>query len=495
MEYDCLAITTNNLSLRHIIVTICRNNAKYDVIMANTSTVQRREQELARIQTALTHFPNGALIEQIEHFTTLNLPRRTLQRRLVTLQKSGKICRKGKTKTTRYYLVSTEATANKHDNETVIPLSTAGKQVLDIVQQPVQKRTPIGYQRAFLSTYTPNIDYYLSNAAIKKLTTMGQMPTPQIAGTYARDLLNRLLIDLSWNSSRLEGNTYSLLDTQRLLAFGQAADGKSTTEAQMILNHKDAIEFLLEGVEDIGFNHYTLLNLHGILSNNLLPDPQACGRLRSIVIGIQHSVFEPLAVPQLIAETFAAILEKAEQIESPFEQAFFMMVHLPYLQAFDDVNKRVSRLAANISLIKHHYSPLSFIDVPNDLYIAGILGVYELNRIELLRDVFMWAYERSAARYAALQQSLGEPDPFRLRYRDEIKPLISRIIAQRMSPKMASKAIQHSAKQLPEKDQFQFIESVETELLSLHEGNFARYQIRPSVFKAWQMLWRDAKED
>jgi Fic family protein len=463
--------------------------------MKNKSTIQRKERELTLIQIALSHFPDGALIEQIENSTTLNLPRRTLQRRLATLQKSGKIYRKGKTKTTKYYLVNAEVTTYKHDNETVIPLSTAGKQVLAIIQQPIQKRIPIGYQRTFLHAYTPNTDHYLSETAIKKLTTIGQMPTPQIAGTYARDLLNRLLIDLSWNSSRLEGNTYSLLDTQRLLAFGQAADGKSTAEAQMILNHKDAIEFLIEGVEDIGFNHYTLLNLHGILSNNLLPDPQACGRLRSIAIAIHHSVFEPLAVPQLIAETFAEILEKAEQIENPFEQAFFMMVHLPYLQAFDDVNKRVSRLAANISLIKHNFSPLSFVDVPNDLYIAGILGVYELNRIELLRDVFIWAYQRSAVRYAALQHSLGEPDPFRLHYRDEIKQLVSSIIAQMMSPKMASKAIQHTAKQLPEKDQFQFIESVETELLSLHEGNFARYQIRPSMFKAWKILWAQTKKD
>ncbi len=94
------------------------------------------------------------------------------------------------------------------------------------------------------------------------------------------------------------------------------------------------------------------------------------------------------------------------------------MVQLPYLQPFDDVNKRVSRLAANISFNRHNLSPLAFVDVPGDLYINGMLGVYELNRIELLKDVFMWAYERSAARYAVLRQSLGEPDAFRLKYRD-----------------------------------------------------------------------------
>jgi Fic family protein len=372
-----------------------------------------------------------------------------------------------------------------NNNETIIPLSKTARQVLAFVKQPLQKRTPIGYQRRFLSAYQPNKTAYLRHRDIEKLITLGKMPAPQVAGTYARDLLNRLLIDLSWNSSRLEGNTYSLLDTQHLLAFGQAADGKSTAEAQMILNHKDAIEFLIEGAEDIGFNQYTLLNLHGILSNNLLPDPQACGRLRSIAVGIHQSVYEPLAVPQMISEVFNEILEKAEIIENPFEQAFFIMVHFPYLQPFDDVNKRVSRLAANISLVKHNLSPLSFVDVPNDFYIAGILGVYELNQVELLRDVFLWAYERSAIRYAALQQSLGEPDAFRLKYRDEIYALISMIVSQNLSHQATSEKIQQLAKPLPKEDQLKFIEAVETELLSLHKGNFARYKICPSEFKAW----------
>ena len=87
------------------------------------------------------------------------------------------------------------------------------------------------------------------------------------------------------------------------------------------------------------------------------------------------------------------------------------MVQLPYLQPFDDVNKRVSRLAANIPLIKTNLAPLSFTDVPVKTYREAMLGVYELKRIDLLKDVFIWAYERSASRYAAVRQSLGDPDP------------------------------------------------------------------------------------
>ena len=311
----------------------------------------------------------------------------------------------------------------------------------------------------------------------------------QPAGTYAREILNRLLIDLSWNSSRLEGNTYSLLDTQRLISAGEAADNKSATEAQMILNHKDAIEFMVNSVDDIGFNRYTILNLHALLSNNLLPDPAASGRLRSFAVGINQSVYIPLAIPQQIEEMFDLILEKLDQIENPFEQSFFTMVHFPYLQPFDDINKRVSRLAANIPLNRHNLAPLSFVDVPNSTYIQGLIGVYELNRVDLLKDVFMWAYERSAARYAVIRQSIGEPDPFRLKYRDAIRTVITTIVSAALPPKEASVKIKAEAKSLPEADQPKFIEAVETELLSLHEGNFARYWIRPAEFRKWKEVW------
>jgi len=94
------------------------------------------------------------------------------------------------------------------------------------------------------------------------------------------------------------------------------------------------------------------------------------------------------------------------------------------------VNKRVSRLAAYIPLIQYNLCPLSFVDVPEDLYINGLLGVYELNRIELLRDVFVWTYERSCDRYEVVRHTLGEPDPFRLRYRDALISCLGKIVRQ-----------------------------------------------------------------
>ena len=258
----------------------------------------------------------------------------------------------------------------------------------------------------------------------------------------------------------------------------------------MILNHKDAIEFLVGTAEEIGFNRYTILNLHALLANNLLADPDAAGRLRHIGVGIERSVFHPLEVPQLIEECFDQILATASAIADPFEQAFFVMVQLPYLQPFDDVNKRVSRLSANIPLIKGNLSPLSFDGVPREAYIDAVLGVYELNRIELLKDVFIWAYERSAARYAAVRQSLGEPDPFRLRHRAALREVVGAVIRGRMDKRQATGFVSAwTQAHIDPEERERFRETAEGELLGLHEGNFARYQIRPSEFAAWREAW------
>ena len=275
------------------------------------------------------------------------------------------------------------------------------------------------------------------------------------------------------------------------MELGESAEGKDARDAQMILNHKAAIELLVEQAEEIGFNRYTLLNLHALLSDNLLSDPQAGGRLRTIPVAIAGTVYQPLAIPQLIDECFQQILDTATAIADPFEQAFFVMVHLPYLQPFEDVNKRVSRLAANIPLIRQNLCPLSFVDVPERAYIDGILGVYELNRIELLRDVFVWAYERSCARYSAVRQSLGEPDPFRLRYRQKIAETVAEVVRGRMDKKSAGALIQRRTDDgVPMADRARFAEIVETELMSLHEGNIARYRLRPSEYQAWRETWR-----
>ncbi|GAA4446072.1 hypothetical protein GCM10023091_38570 [Ravibacter arvi] len=448
-------------------------------------------EELEVIVKALEEAEEGLSIEEIKEAVGVDIELRTLQRRLEKLREGGMVEVSGKTRSTVYRLIAPRK--RNYDQENLfpdIPLSKEGREILRAVSEPFNFRHPVGYNPEFLTSYRPNTDCYLTQKDRDKLAELGKTNSlDQPAGTYAKEILQRLLIDLSWNSSRLEGNTYSLLDTQRLISEGKMADNKTAAEAQMILNHKDAIEFIIEATEEIGFNYYTLTNIHAMLSNNLLADSAASGRLRTFGVGITNSVFTPLGMPQLIEEMFRVILLKAKEITDPFEQAFFIMVQLPYLQPFDDVNKRVSRLAANIPLNRRNLAPLAFVDVPDSLYVQGLLGVYELNRVELFKDVFMWAYERSALRYAAIRQSLGEPDTFRLQYRENIRSLVAEIISRSMTKEEAVNAVQKAANNLPRSVQARFVEVVETELLSLHEGNYARYKVKPSEYSAWRKKW------
>lgn len=455
--------------------------------------------ELDAVLQVVIRFPQGASIEDIDGAIQAKVARRTLQRRLALLVEQKRLIIEGRSRGSRYRLpvvakavglIAVTATLQGWD-EAYIPVSPEGEAIKQAVRAPIQNRRPVGYNRQFLDAYRPNDTFYLASETRQRLLEMGRSPAGQRpAGTFAREVYSRLLIDLSWNSSRLEGNTYSLLETERLFELGEVAEGKEAQEAQMILNHRDALELLVEHAADVGFNRYTILNLHALLSDNLLADPQACGRLRAIPVGVAGTVYHPPEVPQLIDECFQQLLDTAAAIADPFEQAFFAMVQLPYLQPFEDVNKRVSRLAANLPLIRENLSPLSFVDVPDRAYIDGTLGVYELNRIELLRDVFVWAYERSCARYAAVRQSLGEPDPFRLRYRVALAEAVSEIVTSGMDKKTATGFIKRrAAAGVPQEERARFIEVVETVVMNLHEGNIARYRVRPSQYQKWKETW------
>ena len=461
------------------------------------------EAELEAIVSTVGLLSEGGSVNHIREALAKPMPKRTLQRRLAALVRQGRLVREGHGPRTRYRtrpaqpappnaVVELEDHLHINDDLQLIPLSTKGASVARLVRAPIQQRQPVGYNRAFLDDYVPGSTWYLSKELRDHLSEQGSSPDQEgVAGTYVRKIYQRLLIDLSWNSSRLEGNTYSLLETARLLELGESVAGKDALETQMILNHKAAIAFLVDEAEHTGFNRHTILNLHALLAENLLPDSAAWGRLRSAGVQIGASSYHPLEVPQLIDECFTQVLAKAAAIPDPFEQAFFALVHLPYLQPFLDVNKRVSRLAANLPLIRSNLCPLYFVDVPTRTYVDGLLGIYERNRVALLRDVFRWAYERSCARYSVLRQSLGEPDPFRLQHRTLIVQTIRAVVQAQMGKLAAAAHIREQATEgLPTAQRRKFMEIVETDLLNLHEGNIARAQLSESELDAWQAKWR-----
>src|SRR5437660_7563071 len=461
-------------------VYIKRRNQKESAVLPKRIP----ENTLTAIEEAVRLHPDGADLPEIAIALKLSVPKRTLQYRLKYLVDAGRLVKVGDDRWAKYRLrlaeeaearavaadKATAVAAVEKTEEEAVPLSPTSKEMRTYLSRPLNARQPVGYNREFLDSYRPNETFYLSEEQRGHLAQVGKPNfDDQAAGTYAKQILNRLLIDLSWNSSRLEGNTYSLLDTKRLIELGEAAEGRDRPEAQMIVNHKDAIEFLVNDAEGIGFNRYTILNLHGILAQNLLPDPSAPGRLRRMGVGIEKSTFHPLELPQLIEEHFNLLLEKAAALQDPFEQALFVMVQLPYLQPFDDVNKRVSRLTANIPFIKHKLSPPSFTDVPRSIYQTAIMGIYELNKVELMKDVFIWAYARSAKQYAAVRQSLGEPDPFRYEHSKALQQIIAEILAGHMDRKGASAYIDSwTKKNVKASERGRFVEMAENELLNLH---------------------------
>lgn len=449
-------------------------------------------QELDLIEQVISEHPEGLGISILEMELARHLPtplnRRTLQRRIEFLMAEKRITSQGRSIALLYKIAPRVITTDIRNVETDVPVSKEGAIIRNLVQQPLIRRKPVGYHRSFLEEYEPGTTFYLSESLRIQFHEMGRTPAQERpAGTYAREILNRLLIDLSWASSRLEGNTYNLLDTQHLIEFGQAAAGKQMQETQMILNHKAAIEMIIQEADQIGFNPFTFLNLHAILSENLLPDEGACGRLRRRPVDISGSVFLPLAMPQILEDYFRLFLQKATAIPDPFEQAFFVLVQLPYLQPFEDVNKRVSRLGANISLIKNNLCPLSFIDVPEQAYVHGTLGVYELNQIDLLRDLFIWAYERSCQRYLAISKTMAEPDPLRIRYREALIVTVQAIVRGHRKPSV--KAVQQVANELiPAHDREIFYKMALDAFKHLHEGSVARYRLKLSEFKSWKSI-------
>lgn len=426
--------------------------------------------------------PDGSGVELLAAHLP-EIPRRTLQRRLAELVVAGMVEAVGAGRGRRYRVAAGVASsAAELDPQ---DLSPAGIELRGLVRRPIIRRDPVGYRRAFLDDYVPNVTAWVPAGLRGRLHAMGRSPHEgQPAGTFARQLLDRLLIDLSWASSRLEGNTYTRLDTQNLIEFGRYAEGRDAREAQMILDHKAAIELLVDEAEGIGFNRYTLQNLHALLSEGLLPDPGAGGRLRRIPVGISGTVYEPTAIPQLIEDCFDVLLAKAQAITDPFEQSFFLMVQLPYLQPFEDVNKRVSRLGANIPLIKHNLVPLSFVDVPERTYVEGLLAVHELNRMELLRDVYAWAYERSCRRYMVVRDTLPTPDPVRQRWRTEIYDIVAGVVRSG-GPIDAADVQAEVQAEVRAEDVPAVTAMVLNELHGLHEGNIARFRLRPSEFRRW----------
>jgi Fic family protein len=208
--------------------------------------------------------------------------------------------------------------------------------------------------------------------------------------------LERFVIEFSWKSSKIEGNTYSLIDTEFLLRNGIEAEGKSKYEAKMILNHKKAYLFAVESMrENVPINTAYIEQLHRYVTDGLGVEHG----VRDRIVGITGSRYTPLAMKQQLKEQLIALSEAIASRKKPYEQALVAVLGLSYLQPFEDGNKRTARVLANSLLLRHNYAPLSYRSVDEREYKEATLIFYEQNSIQPFRELFVEQYVYSATHY------------------------------------------------------------------------------------------------
>lgn len=440
-------------------------------------------QKLA-VLMAIQNMDNWVGLHTLLNYLDTGLAERSVRRWLNELIAEGLVEKKGQKKGTRYKAITSIARIQT----TPSLFSEKSHAALSFIQQPIYLRKPVTYQIDWLEAYQPNHTFYLTTVQRSLLKEHGtRADTKDLAGTYARYIYNRLLIDLSYNSSRLEGNTYSLLDTEKLIIEGVGADNKLDAEKVMILNHKDAIRYLIDNAAKITINPNTIYTLHYLLADGLLPTTQT-GIVREHPVKIGGSTYIPLHNKELLEKTLQIICNKAVLIENPYEQSFFLLAHIAYLQAFEDVNKRTARLAANIPLIYNNLVPLSFNDIPKEDYISAMLAIYEQHDIHPLADLYCFSYLRTCQHYSVHQEAMGF-NKIRIIYRETRRALLRHILTAPLIGDAINAYIEEQTKQLiPAIEQAAFIQTIYEDLNTLAPSRIAGLGITAEQLLAWQQL-------
>lgn len=232
---------------------------------------------------------------------------------------------------------------------------------------------------------------------LKEATVEYHKRTKNLSSAIQKKELERLIIELSWKSSKIEGNTYTLLDTEKLILENKEAPGHDKKEARMILNHKEAFNYIREHADRFKIlTRKNLEELHSILVKGLSVE----FGLRKRPVGVLASIYQPLDNGQQIIEAVENLSATVVKMTSPYAKALIAILGLSYIQPFEDGNKRTSRLLANAILLAHNCAPLSYRSVDENDYREAILVFYELNSIMPFKKIFVSQYEFAARNYA-----------------------------------------------------------------------------------------------
>jgi len=422
-----------------------------------------------------------------------DVPDRTLRNWLAALVRSGDIESRGERKGRRYRsrprgpMVGVASSGNTAYGQLGDKIFyDESEALLRRIEAPIYTRAPATYHEQWLAAYVPNESAYLSVSQRESLRALGKRdPIFRQAGTYIRKIYDRLLIDFSYNSARLEGNTYTLAETERLLLQGAGAPGKPNAERIMILNHKEAIAYLVRNIETLEADEATIRTIHYLLADSLVL-PGAAGQIRDESVRVSGTTYAPLEGRERLTRLLQALLAKARAIIDPFEQSLFLLAHLSYLQAFVDVNKRTARLASIIPLIRGDFVPQSFVEVDPDAYLRATIVVYELNDVGPLADLYAWSYRRSCARYDTQASVIGF-DEISALYRAPRRALVADLVRQRIPPANASRWIaEHVPANVEPQHRDKFISDVQAEVESLDASTIAGLGITRQELDRWK---------
>ena len=311
---------------------------------------------------------------------------RTLKRIIAELVQNGDVIVEGKGKATRYSLSA--------QSQLMMPLNIDTYFIKDVDERKVQESFNFRLIREVLpkvTLFTPDEKIRLESAHKVFLANM-----EALSDLEYRKEMERLGVDLSWKSSQIEGNTYSLLETERLLKEKQTAQGKTKEEAIMLLNHKDALDFILDNpgyLKELSVRR--LEDIHSILTKEL----GVGNGIRKRRVGITGTNYRPLDNEFQIREALEDTCQLINGKENVFEKALLILVLLSYIQAFTDGNKRTARISSNAVLIAWGYCPISFRTVDSVDYKKAMLMFYEQSNIAAFKKIFIEQYEFAVKNY------------------------------------------------------------------------------------------------
>ena len=302
-------------------------------------------------------------------------------------------------------------------------------------------------------------------------------------GAFARAVEEVFVLDLAWSSSKLEGNSLSRKQSQAIFSLGRLIEDPRSAhddEVRMLINHKNAVEYLVHAAPNQRFSVEFVFAVHDLLMDGLLPDRLDQGRIRSHDVEVVGAAFEPEQRPEVLRDQLDLVLAKAAAIRNPVEAAFFLWIHLAYLQAFADGNKRTSRVVANLPLLLRNCAPLSFEGIDELDYGRAMFGVYERQDFSMAIDLFVHTYRRSMRKYIALLATRPRIDVRVARFRDELLRVVRAVVVERRS---AAAAIAFEC--LEPSDAGEFGELLAERLRTLAPRHALRFDIDEPLIDSW----------